>query len=296
MMHDVIVIGGGYAGMAAALQLLRARRTVAVIDAGSRRNRVASHAHGLLSQDGVPPERIAADARAQLELYPELTWIEEEAQALEGKRGAFVASLRDGSRISGRRALLATGVRDTLPAIDGISERWGRSVFHCPYCHAYELNQGRIAVIGSGSMSMHQAALLTEWGEVVFFPNGAVALEPEARDALTKRGVTIVDVCIVAIEGKANIRLADDRVIPFAGLFVASDVAPASALPGRIACETIETPVGAAIWTDATKQTSILGVYACGDVATAPHSLSLAIGDGAAVGMNVHRSLIWPDA
>ncbi|MGR3453982.1 NAD(P)/FAD-dependent oxidoreductase [Pseudooceanicola sp.] len=295
MMHDVIIIGGGYAGMAAALQLLRARRTVAVIDAGRRRNRFASHAHGFLGQDGVRPEQIAADARAQLDRYPDLTWVEEEAQALDGKQDAFAVTLRDGSRVHGRRAVLATGVRDTLPPIDRISERWGRSVFHCPYCHGFELDRGCIGVIGSGPMSIHQAELLTEWGEVVFFRNGSVAVEPDRRDALAKRGVTIEDTGIAAIEGEADIRLTDGRVMPFAGLFVATTVAPASALPQRIGCESVETPVGPAIRRDAAKQTSIPGVYACGDVATAPHSLSLAIGDGAATEMQVHRSLVWPE-
>ena len=295
MMHDVIVIGGGYAGMAAALQLLRARRKVLVIDAGARRNRFASHAHGFLGQDGVPPDRIAAEARRQLELYPDLTWVEGGAISLGGELDAFEIALHGGQLFRGRRVLLATGLRDTLPAIKGIEERWGRSVFHCPYCHGYELDRGQIGVIGSGPMSAHQAELLTEWGTITFFPNGAHALETEAREALQRRGVTIEDAAIEQLEGKADVRLADGRLVPFAGLFVATTASPASPLPEQAGCAIEETPVGTMIRTDGSQRTSIPGVYACGDVASMPHSVSLAVGNGAMAGMHVHRSLAWPE-
>lgn len=296
MVHDVIVIGGSYAGMAAALQLLRARRSVAIIDAGQRRNRFASHAHGFLSQDGVPPGEIAAQSRAQLERYADLTWIEGEAVTLGGARDAFEVVLGDGAPLTGRRVLMAAGVRDTLPEVDGIGERWGRSVFHCPYCHGYELDRGPIGVIGSGPMSVHQAELLTEWGRVTFFPNGAVALEVDLREALERRGVTVEDAVIERIEGEADICLADGRRLAFAGLFAAPTVSPASPLAERAGCALEDTPMGMILRTDAAKQTTVPGIYACGDVATMPHSVSLAVSDGAMAGAQVHRSLVWPEA
>lgn len=296
MKHDVIVIGGGYAGMAAALQLLRARKTVLVIDAGRRRNRFASHAHGFLGQDGVPPEQIAAEARAQLAVYSGLTWIEKEAVSVHGPRDAFEVTLSDGQSCQGRRILFATGVRDALPAIDGIAERWGRTVYHCPYCHGYELDQGRIGVLGSGPMSVHQAELLTEWGAITFLPNGALAMEDETRRTLEARDVTIEDTPIERLEGDADVVLADGRVLSFAGLFIATTVSPAGPLPAQVGCEIEETPMGTMIRTDATKQTSVAGIYACGDVATMPHSVSIAVGDGAITGMHLHRSLVWPAA
>jgi thioredoxin reductase len=296
MMYDVIVIGGGYAGMAAALQLLRARRTVLVIDAGMRRNRSAGHAHGFLGQDGVPPGRIAAEARGQLESYPDLTWVDGEAISLNGERDAFEVTLLDSQIFQARRVLFATGVRDALPAIKGIEERWGRSVFHCPYCHGYELDRGHIGVIASGPMSPHQAELLTEWGTVTFFPNGALALEDEECDALKTRGVIIEDAEIERLDGEADVCLADGRALSFAGLFVATSVSPASPLPERVGCKIEETPMGAMIRTDTAKQTAVPGIYACGDVASMPHSVSLAVGDGAMAGVQVHRSLVWPAA
>jgi thioredoxin reductase len=162
MRHDVIVVGGSYAGMAAALQLLRARRTVLVIDAGQRRNRFADASHGFLGQDGVNSTEIAVAARKQLERYPTLHWIDGLADTAEGERDAFTLTTSDGSRYEGRRLLFATGVSDQLPDIDGLKERWGRSVFHCPYCHGYELNRGRIGVIAVGPMSLHQALLVDD--------------------------------------------------------------------------------------------------------------------------------------
>ena len=296
MLHDVLVVGGGYAGMAAALQLLRARRSVVVIDAGLRRNRFASHAHGFLGQDGVPPGRIAEEARRQLGLYPDLTWIEGEAMSLEGKRDAFAVTLADGSRVQGRRVLLATGVRDVLPAIEGLEQRWGRSIFHCPYCHGYELDRGRIGVIGSSPMSAHQAELLADWGTITFFPNGALDLDGAAQEALARRGVAIEDSPIGRVEGDADVRLADGRLLAFSGLFVATTVLPASPLPEKAGCAFEATPMGTMIRTDATKQTSIPGIHACGDVASVPHSVSLAVGDGAMAGAQVHRSLVWPES
>ena len=296
MMHDVIVIGGGYAGMAAALQLLRARRLVLVIDAGARRNRFASHSHGFLGQDGAAPGRIAEEARGQLDRYPDLTWIEDEAISLTGTRDAFEVSLAGSAAVRGRRVLLATGVRDALPAIEGLEDRWGRSVFHCPYCHGYELDQGQIGVIGSGPMSAHQAELLTEWGTITFFRNDSSVLDDGSREALIRRGVTIEDTPIRRIEGEADVRLADSRLVALAGLFVATTVSPASPLPETVGCAFEMTPIGAMIRTDAAKQTSIPGIYACGDVASMPHSISLAVGDGAMAGLQVHRSLVWPDS
>ncbi len=294
MRYDVIIIGGSYAGMAAALQLLRARRSVLVIDAGERRNRFASHSHGFLGQDGVDPGEIASNARKQLESYPTLTWIEGRAEAIIGQANDFTVSTTDGQVYHSRRILLATGVSDQLPPITGIAERWGKTVFHCPYCHGYELNQGRIGVIASGPMSVHQAELLTDWGEVTFLINGVVELDYEMRTALKDRGVTIEETLINQIEGAADVLMVDGRRLSFAGLFTATRCLP-SPLAEAAGCAIEETPAGTQIRTDAENKTSVYGIFACGDVARAPHSVSLAVGNGAMGGIQVHRSLLWPE-
>lgn len=282
--------------MAASLQLLRARRSVLVIDAGQRRNRTASHSHGFLGQDGVDPAAIAQVARSQLEAYATLKWVEGEAVTFTGERGAFDVASADGQPYQGRRILFATGVTDNLPAIDGLADRWGRSVFHCPYCHGYELDKGRIGVIATGPMSAHQAELLTEWGKVTFFTNAALTLEPTARRALEDRGVTIEDAAIVALKGAADVQLSTGQTLRFAGLFVAPTVTLSCQLPAALGCDIAQGPMGQMIAVDGAKETTLRGVYACGDAAMMPHSVSLAVGDGAMAGLQLHRSLVWPDA
>lgn len=294
-MHDVIVIGGSYAGMAAALQLVRARKTVLVIDAGQRRNRFASHSHGFLGQDGANPADIAMEARSQLQAYPSLHWIDGQVTSASGSKDHFSVTLDDGQTYSGRRLLFATGVSDELPAVDGLAERWGKTVFHCPYCHGYELNQGRIGVIATGPMSLHQAQLLPEWGEVTFLTNDRITLEADARHDLIQRGVVIEETPIEKLIDDADVLLTDGRRLPFAGLFTASRCMPSSPVASDMGCELMETPMGMQLWTAETKETNIRGVFACGDVARAPHSVSLAVGDGAWAGAQIHRSLVWPE-
>ena len=295
MLHDVIVVGGSYAGMAAALQLLRARRSVLVVDAGQRRNRFASHSHGFLGQDGADPAAIAATARRQLEAYPTLAWIDGLATGASGVRDAFAVATEDGATHAGRRLLFATGVADELPPLPGLAERWGRSVFHCPYCHGYELGGGRIGVVATGPMSVHQAALLPEWGAITFFTNGALALDPAARADLERRGVAVEETAVAGLEAHADVRLADGRLLSFAGLFTASRAVPATGIAEAMGCALMETPMGVQVRTSEAKETSIPGVFACGDLARVPHSVSLAVGDGAWAGAQLHRSLVFPE-
>lgn len=291
--HDVIVIGGSYAGMAAALQLVRARKRVLVIDAGQRRNRFAHESHGFITQDGIDPAEIAATARRQLEAYPTLSWRDDTAISATGSGDAFSVETSDGQHHTTRRLLFATGVSDTLPPIDGLQERWGQHVFHCPYCHGYELGGGDVGVIAVTPMSMHQAELLTEWGKVTFFLNNAFAPTPEEQAQLLSRGVIIEPTSIARIAGAADVHLADGRMIPLAGLFTAPRNAPATPLAETLGCELEETPFGTHIKRDGMKQTTVPGAYACGDAAHVPHSISLAVGDGAMAGAMVHRSLVF---
>lgn len=295
-MFDAIVVGGSYAGMAAALQLLRARRTVLIVDAGQRRNRFASHAHAFLTQDGVDPAEIARIAREQLEAYPNLTWIDGAVTHAEGRKDDFRIVLQSGESNSGRRLVFATGLKDDLPKIPGLAERFGQSVFLCPYCHGYELDRGRIGVIATGDMSLHQAQLLPEWGAVTFLTNEAVTMDAAAREDLARRGVTIEEAPIARIESAADVVLGDGRRLGFAGLFTASKSRPSSSVAEDMGCVLSENPMGVQIRTAESKETSIPGIYACGDVAKAPHSLTMAVADGAWAGANIHRSLVWPDA
>lgn len=292
---DVIVIGGSYAGMAGALQLARGRRKVAVIDAGIRRNRFAEHSHGVLGQDGKPPAQIAAEAKAQLLLYPNLNWIEGTVESAEKTGNLFTVTTGDNQTLSAKRLLLATGVSDHLPAINGLQDRWGKTVFHCPYCHGYELNQGPLGVLAVSEASLHQALLIPDWGPTTLFTNNCFAPNELQRKQLAARNVRIETEAVSEIAGEqsAIVKLANGRLVELAGLFVASLTKPASPIAYDLGCELAESPVGFYVKTDEFKQTSISGVYACGDLGRAMGSVTFAIGDGAQAGFAIHRSLIF---
>jgi thioredoxin reductase len=291
---DVIIVGGSYAGMAAALQLARARRGVVVLDTGMRRNRFAASSHGVLGQDGRSPADFAHEAKAQLSRYANVTWINQTAIEAEPVSDGFVIRTDDAITIRTRRLVLATGVRDELPEIPGLQERWGTSVFHCPYCHGYELKQGPLGVLAVGEISMHQAMLIPEWGPTTFFTNGRFDPNDEERQQLRSRSVEIESERVIEISGPgAVVHLRDGRKTELTGLFVASMVDVSCPLVDQLACELTDTPLGSIISTNEMKETSIANVFACGDATRAAGNVTMAMADGVLAGLSVHRSLVF---
>ncbi len=264
---DVAVIGGSYAGLSASLQLARARRTVAIVDAGVRRNRFASASHGLLGQDGRAPGAIADAARADVRAYPTVQWFDGAAEHATATDGRFTIDVDGGRVIHARRVVLAPGVVDALPDIDGLAARWGTSVFHCPYCHGYELNRGRIGVVAGGPASYHQAMMLPDWGTVTLFTNSVFAPDPTQLGELAARGVVIEPTPILRVVDRATVALADGRQVVLDGLFIASRTHIATPIPAELGCQFDESPLGHFIRTDALKATTVPGVFACGDAA-----------------------------
>ncbi|SEI15905.1 NAD(P)/FAD-dependent oxidoreductase [Tardiphaga sp. OK245] len=294
MSFDAIVIGGSYAGLSAALQLARARRKVLVMDSGQRRNRFAEHSHGFLGQDGRAPGAIAADARAQLMKYPTVEWVDATATDGSGVVNDFTVSAESGARYQSRRIILAAGVVDTLPDVPGLTERWGKHVFHCPYCHGYELDQGRIGVLASSEMSMHHALMLPDWGSTTLFLNGAFTPDADQLMQLMQRGVTVEREPIRQLSGASiEVELTDGRIIPLDGMFTLTRTSPASPLGAQLGCAMEDGPMGPFLRTDMFKETTVSGVFACGDMARATGSVALAVGDGAMAGVGAHRSLMF---
>lgn len=297
---DFAVIGGSYAGLSAALQLARARRQVLVVDAGERRNRsvdeAGAQAHGFLSQDGRAPAAIAAEGRQQLLRYPTVQWMagraEEARVAPDGRLEFRVGELR----VSAGRLILALGVRDELPAVPGLAERWGRSVFHCPYCHGYEIGGGPIGVIAASPLAQHHALMLPDWGPTTLFLNGAYTPDAEALAALAARGTRVEATPIARIEGGAEVLLQDGRRLPMAGLFTQPHTRPASPLAQQLGCALEEGPMGAYIKVDAMQATSVPQVFACGDAARAAGSITLAASDGVMAAFGAHRSTMFISA
>ena len=294
MFYDVIIIGGSYAGLSAGLPLARARRRVLVIDAGLRRNRFAAASHGFLTQDGASPDEIAAEGRAQLMNYATVDWLYAEAVRAERDDEGFCVTDGRGNQHRARLLILANGVVDELPAIPGLVERWGKQVFHCPYCHGYELDQGRIGVLATSPLSMHQALMLPDWGSTTLLLNEAFEPSAEELAQLQARGVALERTQVIQLkEGEPmNAELADGRQLPFEGIFLAPRMR-VSALVGQLGCAMEEGPLGPFIKTDPTQATSIPGVFACGDAARAAGSVPLAVGDGAMAGVAAHRALMF---
>ena len=300
MPHDAIIIGGSYAGLNAAMQLARARRRVLVIDDNRPRNRFAARAHGVMGRDGVPGSEIAAEARAQVSAYPTAAFRRGEVVNARKGRCGFEVDLADGARVTGRRLMLAYGVQDILPDLPGVKERWGRTVLHCPYCHGYEIGGGPIGVLGAGPMSVHQAVMVAEWGQVVLFLDGK--LEPDADQSrmLARRGVTVETTPVAALEGEGpaldGARLADGRLVRLKAVFVGPRLRLNGDLAQALGCEIEDTPIGQMIRTDEMKQTTVPGVFAAGDAARVMSNVTLAAADGVMAGIALHRSLIEEDA
>ena len=297
-MYDVIIIGGSYAGLAAALQLVRARRHVLIVDAGQRRNRFAHHSHGFLGQDGQPPEAIVAKGRSEVLAYPTVTWREELATEARSVSDGFV--VRAGSdEHRGKRLILATGVIDELPAIPGLVERWGKQIFYCPYCDGYEFKMGRLGVLATSEASVRFAVLVSEWagvGKTTFFLNGTVEPEVEQLAALASRNIAVERENVVAVTGEEpalEVCLGDGRSSKLDGLFLLPRTRINSPFAEQLGCELEMGKHGPLYRTDETKETTVAGVFACGDAALTMPSVAFAVADGVRAGKFAHQSLVF---
>lgn len=294
--YDVIVVGGSFAGLSAAMQLARARRRVLVLDSGLPRNRFAAHSHGFLGQDGRAPGDIMRDAAAQVAAYPTARLVECEVVAARRDTAGFVVTLANGTTATAARLILAGGVRDELPDIPGLRERWGTTVLHCPYCHGYEVRDGQLGVLANHPLSVHAALLLPDWGPTTYLVQPG--FEPDAAqcEELARRHVRIERSPVVALLGPAPaleaVRLADGRTIEMDAIFTAPRTVLANALAASLGCEIEAGPLGDFIRVDEFKQTTVEGVFAAGDAATAFANATLASAAGVMAGVAAHRSLV----
>lgn len=296
MLHDVLIIGGSFAGLSAAMQLVRARRRVLLLDAGQPRNRFAAASHGFLGQDGVAPGAIMAGARAQSAAYPTLTWVEGLVEQAAGRLDDFQVTLTDGQSFQGRRLVLAFGVRDELPDLPGMAERWGTGILHCPYCHGYEVAGRPLGVLAGPAGADHRALMLPDWGPTTLFLQGAAEPDPAMQERLAARGVGVERSPIVDLLGPSPalqaVRLADGRVQPLAALFAPVKTAPVSPLAAQLGCEMVEGMTGPHVRVDGKQQTSVAGIYAAGDVASPLHNGTLASAAGVMAAFAAHHSLL----
>ena len=297
MKTDVIIVGGSFSGLSAAMQLVRGRRNVVLIDANSPRNRFAKTSHGVFGLDGKTPAQIRTTALSQLSDYPTFHLVEDMAIKVDKTPEGFCVTLRNGATYSAKKLILTTGITDQLPDIPGVKEHWGKSVIHCPYCHGYELKDRSLGVLATSELAYHQAAIIPDWGATTLFTQGQFKPEGEVLDHLISRGVSIEESPVTHVVGDGehiqHVLLADSRTIPIKGLYVAPRVIVASPLIGMLNLETVETPMGTMVTVNDLKESSVKGVFVAGDLSNAMQSGTLAIASGTMAGLGVHRSLIF---
>jgi thioredoxin reductase len=280
--YDAIVIGGGPAGLNAGLYLGRALRRALIVDLGKPRNARAHASHGLFTRDGVPPSELLAEARRQLGTYPTVEFRHTAAIGATVVPSGFEVLLEGGDRFRSRRLLLACGVRDELPSIDGLAESWGERVFNCTYCHGFEERDRPLATLARGESAVQSVAPLLQLSkDVIVFTDGPSELTAPDRQRIERRGVRIVEAKVLEVRAGPDgltFRLADGSAIVRSAILVKTNPHLASELPVQLGC-TLASPSSVVV--DSTWQTTVPGVYAAGDIAIPRKSVVAAAASGA---------------
>jgi thioredoxin reductase len=291
--YDVGIVGGGAAGLSAALVLGRARRRVVVIDAGAPRNAPAAHMHGFLSRDGMPPHELLKAGRDEAIGYG----VEFIAGTVVSVEPGFTVGLAGGEMLLARRLLIATGATDELPKIPGVIERWGRDFLHCPYCHGWEVRDLPLGVVGIGTGSVEHAQLIRQWsGDLIFFTHTYPLTEAE-RAQLEGRGIRIVDGevrrVVVAGDHLRGVVLGDGRQVERAALFIRPEIRPrATGLLERLGCAVDHLGF---VLVDGIGRTSVSGIWAAGNVTNPRAQVITAAGEGSAAAISINADLVQED-
>jgi thioredoxin reductase len=295
--YDVVVIGGGAAGLNGALMLARSRRRVLVVDAGRPRNAPAHAVHGLLGHDGVPPAELLARGRAEVIGYGgELTTGEVTAAAMDPE--GFSVTLAGGRSARARRLLVATGLTDQLPDVGGLRERWGRDVIHCPYCHGWEVRGQAIGVLATGPMSVHQALLFRQLSEDVTYFSHLQPPDEEQAGQLAARSIPViggrVESVVVESGRLTGVRLAGGTVIARQAIAVSARMVARAGFLAGLGLEPAEHPsgMGEHVTVDATGRTTVPGVWAAGNVADIFAQVGAAAAAGALAGAHINADLV----
>ena len=288
---DVVIIGGGAAGLSAALVLARARRRVAVVDAGAPRNAPAAHMHGFLSRDGLPPHDLLAIGRKEVQGYGGVLIDGRVTTVVPG--AAFQISLAGGASLNARRVLVATGLRDEIPEIPGVRERWGRDLLHCPYCHGYEVRDQPLAVLGGNPDAVQHVQLIRQWSaDVLLFPH-TDTLTADQREQLAARAIGVVDGpvrrLVVEDDRLSGVMLEDGRAVPRTAVFVRPRLVPNDDLLAALGCATDDRGWVVA---DPTGRTTVPGVWVAGNAADPRAQVITAAGAGSAAAIALNADLV----
>jgi thioredoxin reductase len=299
--YDVIIVGGGPAGLSAAVALGRARRSVVVIDSGEPRNAQAHAVHNFLTRDGTSPGELLRLGRGEAAGYG-VQFVDARAENAARTDDGFAVTLSTGDTVEGGRLLVTTGLVDELPAVDGLHARWGRDVLHCPYCHGWEARDGVIAVLASGPRAMHQALMFRQWSaNITLLLNGQADLDADQLELLAARGIEVVRGRMVSLvvedDALVGVTLDNGDVRALGFLVVGAPVRVRAGLLVELGVKLVEHPMGVGLHveTDASGATSVAGVWAAGNVTNPMAQVITSAADGLWAGAQINASLIADD-
>ena len=302
--YDVIVIGGGAAGLSGAVALARSRRPVLVADAGEPRNSPAGHVHNFLTRDGTPPEELYAAGRAEVARYG--GHVEAGKVTSLSRDGELFLAEVNGRAVTARRLLVATGLRDELPDVPGLAERWGIDVLHCPYCHGWEVRDQRVGILATGPGAVHQALLFRQLTpHVTVLRHTAAPFAAEQAEQLSAVGIPVIDGRVTRVEAAASrltgVRLADGSRVAFDALIVAPKFVANADLLTPFGLAPVEVVFGGQviatrIVADPSGATSVPGIYVAGNVADPQAQVIVAAAAGLMAGAAINADLVAADA
>ena len=291
--YDVLIIGGSYAGLSAAMALGRSLRNVLIIDSGLPCNRQTPHSHNFITQDGATPKEISQKARAQVLKYKTVTFIED--KAIEGRKVAntFTILTASGKEFNAKKLIFATGVKDIMPKIKGFSDCWGISVVHCPYCHGYEIRNKKTGIIANAENAMHLAPMVKNLtDDLTILTTGKAEFSPEQLAELHKNNIQIIEKEITEIEHEnghlKQVVFKDQSKENFEATYAVVPFIQHTDIPALLGCEINEQGY---IQIDAMHKTNIEGVFACGDSSTRLRSVANAVSSGNMTGAIVNMEL-----
>lgn len=295
--YDVIIIGGSYAGLSAAMALGRSLRKVLIIDAGQPCNRQTPHSHNFLTQDGQTPANISAVAKAQVLVYPTVKFFDGMAVNAHQDKDGFTISTADGQSFASRKLILTTGIKDIFPTIPGFAECWGITVLHCPYCHGYEVANQPLGVIANGEMAFEFGKMIHNWSNnLILFTNGASTLNDEQTQHFKEKNIQIVSDEIAEIVHEAGIMkyvlLKNGTKYPLKSVFGRGALEQHNAIAEQLGCELDQQNL---VKVNEMQQTSVAGVFAGGDCTTLFRTVAGAVAQGNKAGVGANKELIEED-
>jgi thioredoxin reductase len=292
--YDVIIIGGSFAGLSAAMTLGRCLRETLVIDSGLPCNRFTSESHNFITHDGEAPSAIAVLAKSQVQAYPGVQFLADLATNATGEQGDFTVSTQLHGDFKAKKLLFTTGVKDLLPAIPGFEECWGKSIQHCPLCHGYEFKGLKTGILMNTELAVDFGKMIKHFTtDLTLLTNGKAVLSAEQQQELTDRGITIIEKEIAGIvqhNGQLTaIAFTDGTQQPLEALYARLAFTQHCEVPQQMGCQLTDDGY---IYTDELKKTTITGVYAAGDNTTRFRAVSQAVAAGTMAGAFINHDMV----